>query len=66
VSVLLLKLIFTRVAGWLVLLARSTGSKDPRHLVLRHKVAVLGRANPGRAWTPDLGHESGLSAVATR
>jgi hypothetical protein len=36
-------LIFARLAGWLVPLARSTTSKDAELLVLRHEVAVLRR-----------------------
>jgi len=37
----LLYLIFVRVCGWQVLLARSSASKDVELLVLRHEVAVL-------------------------
>jgi putative transposase len=39
----LLYLIFIRVVGWLVLLARSDTSKDLEILVLRHEISVLRR-----------------------
>jgi hypothetical protein len=42
----LLSLIFVRLCGWLILLARSSASKDAELLVLRHEVAMLRRAHP--------------------
>ena len=45
-TVRLLYLTFARVCGCLVLLSRSTASKDAGLLVLGHEVAVLRPAQP--------------------
>ena len=45
-SLRLLYLIFARLCSWLVLLGRSSASKDAELLVLRHEVAMLRRTHP--------------------
>ena len=45
-SLRLLYLIFARLCSWLVLLGRSSASKDAELLVLRHEVSVLRRTHP--------------------
>lgn len=49
-SIRLLYLVFVRVCGWLVLLGRSSESKNIELLVLRHEVVVLRRTQPKPRW----------------
>jgi putative transposase len=46
VSIGLLYRILLRLAGWLILLGRSSASGDAEILILRHEVAVLRRTQP--------------------
>jgi hypothetical protein len=46
VSLRLLYLILDRFLSWLVLLGRTSSSRDIELLVLRHEVAILRRTNP--------------------
>ena len=45
-SLRLLYLIFRQVLGLVVLMCRTSATKDVELLVLRHEVAILRRANP--------------------
>jgi len=46
VSLRLVYPIFDRLLDWLMLMGRTSSSKDVELLVLRHEVAVLRRTNP--------------------
>ncbi|HXZ72390.1 MAG TPA: hypothetical protein VEH31_16185 [Streptosporangiaceae bacterium] len=49
---MLIRLIYrfaVAVSSWMVLLARSSASKNAEMLVLRHELVVLRRANPEAA-----------------
>jgi hypothetical protein len=64
VTIRMLCLMFVRVAGWMVLLARSSTSKDAGLLVLRHEVTVLRRQNPrpGLNWAGRADHQPTIRA----
>ena len=62
----LLYLVFLRLLNLLVLLGRSSVSKDIELLVLRHEVAVLRRAHRSRAWTGRTERSSPPSSAGCR
>jgi putative transposase len=47
----LLYLIFQQILGLVLLMGRTSSSKDVELLVLRHEVAVLRRTHRDQAWT---------------
>jgi putative transposase len=58
VALRLLYLIFLHLLNLLMLLGRSSASKDIELLVLRHEVAVLRGPAPGPAWIGPIARSS--------
>jgi hypothetical protein len=63
VSLRLLYLIFRQVLGLILLLGRTSSSKDVELLVLRQEVSVLRRTNRDHAWTGRIGRSSPPSSA---
>ena len=61
-SLRLLYSIFLQLLNLLLLLARSSASKDVELLVLRHEVAVLRRVNAKPVWTGRIARSSPRSS----
>jgi putative transposase len=64
VSLRLLYLIFLRLLNLLVLLGRSSTSKNIELLVLRHEIAVLRRTNPRPLWVPNWSSTAATCGIA--
>jgi putative transposase len=62
VSLRLLYLIFRQVLGLMLLIGRTSATKDIELLVLRHEVAILHRANPRPRWIGRTGRSSPRSS----
>ena len=59
-------LLISRLASWMLLLARSCAAKDVEILVLRHQLAVLHRLTPTWGYRRAHGKRAGLSTPARR